>query len=143
MRCPEAASSKKLAASEVCMRAKMIAAVTISLAATVANMSSRGARAPQKILSKAPPIKIMVNANPVAVADAPFAASRNGRKVRVPLRVALSRRPIRHREANAPEGDEQKPGQGAGNGGFTHIAEEVVGAKGQPRHSSAKSSLGG
>ncbi len=55
---------------------------------------SRSATRPQANLPAAPPAKSSAIAVPIPATDEPFAISANGRKVRKPVRVALSIMPI-------------------------------------------------
>ena len=56
----------------------------------------------QTSLPAAPPTNTSVSASPTVGSDAPFAVSRNGRKVRKPMRVAESITPIDSRMGNPP-----------------------------------------
>ena len=68
----------------------MPAAVKPSVRNTAFSTPSRAPSQPQTSLPAAPPVKIRVNAIPIVGRSAPFSFSRNGRKVRNPIRVALS-----------------------------------------------------
>jgi hypothetical protein len=72
----------------------MPTAVAPSVRSTVGNTPSRAPRKPHTSLPAAPPAKTSVRATPISESPAPFDRSRNGRKVRKPIRVALSMTPI-------------------------------------------------
>ena len=74
--------------------ARMAIAVPNSVASTVASMPKRAPSQPQANLPAAPPRKSSVKASPTSGSSAPFAWSRKGRKIRKPMRAALSSTPM-------------------------------------------------
>src|SRR5690242_15909859 len=72
----------------------MLRAVAPSVRSTVGNTPSRAPRKPHTSLPAAPPAKTSVRATPISGSPAPFDCNRNGKKVRKPIRVALSITPI-------------------------------------------------
>src|SRR2546423_8390850 len=84
--------------------ARMPSAVQPSVSHTVATTPMRAPIQAQTSLPAAPPTNTSVSARPTVGSDAPFAASRNGRQVSNPLRVALSMTPIESSTGNPPAG---------------------------------------
>jgi hypothetical protein len=76
------------------MTAMISAAVPPSVASTVPVTPMRAPSQPHENLPAAPPMKTKTSAVPIIGVEAPFALRRKGRKVRRPIRTAVSRTPI-------------------------------------------------
>src|SRR5256885_6991828 len=84
--------------------ARMPSAVQPSVSHTVANTPMRAPIQAQTSLPAAPPTNTSVSARPTVGSDAPFAVSRNGRKVGKPLRAAVYQGPVESSTGNPPAG---------------------------------------
>ena len=85
-------------------RARMPAAVVPSVMSTVGSIPRRAPAKPQTSFPAAPPAKTNVSATPISESPAPFARNKNGRKVRKPIRVALSIMPMASRRRKPRRG---------------------------------------
>src|SRR4051795_2395547 len=109
---PISGSTKSAPASGNGSSATMPAAVKPSVRNTALSTPSRAPSQPQTSLPAPPPAKTRVSASPTVGSSAPLSFSRNGRKVRNPIRVALSIIAI-----DSSSGNPRPPAAGGGGGG--------------------------
>ena len=104
---PTTGNSTNTPASGSTRTARIATAVPASVRSTVASTPNRAPSQPQANFPAAPPMNTSASAWPIVESDAPCSCSRNGRKVRNPMRTLESSIPTASSSANPPRAPDE------------------------------------